>query len=77
MPLSKVNDVSFRYSVIERILACGTLEISSASDENLIIANVPKVEEIQREIYHLRELEEDRRRKLQGGFAPDSGVADD
>ena len=76
MPLSKVNDVSFRYTVIERILQCGTLEISSASDENLVIANVPKVEEIQREIYHLRELEEDRRRKL-GGLSPDSGVADD
>jgi len=77
MPLSKVNDVSFRYTVIERILQCGTLEISSASDENLVIANVPRVEEIQREIYHLRELEEDRRRKLQGGLSPDSGVADD
>jgi len=76
MPLSKVNDVSFRYTVIERILQCGTLEISSASDENLVIANVPKVEEIQREIYHLRELEEDRKRKL-GGQSSDSGVTDD
>ena len=77
MPLSKVNDVSFRYTVIERVLQCGTLEISSASDENLVIANVPRVEEIQREIYHLREQEEDRRRKQHGGLSPDSGVADD
>jgi uncharacterized membrane protein YdbT with pleckstrin-like domain len=77
MPLSKVNDVSFNYTVIDRIISCGTLNISSASDENLIIADVPHVEDIQREIYRLREHEEERRRKAYGGPSPDSGVADD
>ena len=77
MPLSKVNDVSFRYTVIERILQCGTLEISSASDENLVIASVPKVEEIQREIYRLREHEEKRRREAYGGPSSSTGVDDD
>ncbi|HYN75912.1 MAG TPA: PH domain-containing protein [Candidatus Limnocylindria bacterium] len=76
MPLSKVNDVSFHYSVIERIVSCGTLVVSSASDENLVIASVPHVEDIQREIYRLREHEEERRRG-RGGPLPDSGVADD
>ncbi len=77
MPLSKVNDVSFSYSVIDRILQCGTLDVSSASDENLVIADVPRVEEIQREIYRLREHEEERRRRAHGGPPPGTGVDDD
>jgi uncharacterized membrane protein YdbT with pleckstrin-like domain len=77
MALSKVNDVSFRYSIIERILQCGTLNISSASDENLVIANVPRVEEIQREIYRMREHEEQRRREAYGGGASPTGGVDD
>ncbi len=77
MPLSKVNDVSFSYSVIERVLQCGTLEISSASDDNLVIADVPHVEHIQREIYRLREHEEQRRRQAYGGPSSSTGVDDD
>lgn len=76
MALSKVNDVSFRYSILDRILQCGTLNVSSASDENLVIANVPHVEDIQREIYRLREHEDERRRGL-GSNAPTSGINDD
>jgi uncharacterized membrane protein YdbT with pleckstrin-like domain len=78
MALSKVNDVSFRYSIIDRILQCGTLNISSASDESLVIDNVPHVEDIQREIYRLREHEDERRRGVGGtGGPPTSGVNDD
>jgi uncharacterized membrane protein YdbT with pleckstrin-like domain len=62
MPLSKVNDVSFRYTFIERLINCGTLEVSSASDDDLVIANVPHVEEVQREIYRLRDADDARRR---------------
>ncbi len=77
MPLSKVNDVSFNYSVIDRIINCGTLDVSSASDENLVIRDIPHVENIQREIYRLREHEEERRRRAFGGSSPDAGVSDD
>jgi membrane protein YdbS with pleckstrin-like domain len=63
MPLAKLNDVSFSYTVLERVLRCGTLTASSASDEgNLVIRNVPRVEEIQREIYRLSESDAERRR---------------
>ena len=63
MPLSKVNDVNFRYTVLERIVGCGTLTVSSASEDGaLVIANVPRVEEIQREIYRLTEEDASRRR---------------
>ncbi len=62
MPLSKVNDVSFSYTILERVLGCGTLAVASASDDGeLLIRNVPKVEEIQREIYRLAEADRTRR----------------
>ncbi len=63
MPLSKLNDVSFEYTIFERILHCGTLTASSASEDGaLVIRNVPRVEEIQREIYRLAEADAARRR---------------
>ena len=63
MPLSKLNDVSFQYTVFERILHCGTLTASSAAETgSLVIRNVPRVEEIQREIYRLAESDDARRR---------------
>ena len=67
MPLSKLNEVEFSYTIIERMLGCGTLTVSSASEDGaLVISNIPRVEEIQREIYHLAEVDSQRRR------APDS-----
>jgi uncharacterized membrane protein YdbT with pleckstrin-like domain len=63
MPLSKLNDVSFSYTMFERIVQCGTLTASSASEDGaLVIRNVPRVEEIQREIYRLAEADAARRR---------------
>ena len=62
MPLSKVNDVSFDYSIFERLIGTGTLIVSSASETgDLVIDNIPRVEEVQREIYRLSE--EDQRRR--------------
>jgi len=61
MPLSKVNNVSFSVSVFGRLLNYGTLEIDSASDESLIIDDVPNVERIQREVNRLHEEDSERR----------------
>jgi uncharacterized membrane protein YdbT with pleckstrin-like domain len=71
MPLSKVNDVSFSYGVIDRMLGCGTIDVQSAGEnQGIIIANVPHVEEIQREISRLHE-EDDARRRRGGPSAGD------
>ena len=70
MPLSKVNNVSFDIGVLGRFLNYGVLEITSASDENLVISDVPNVEVIQRDVYRLHEQDDERRRKRsaeQGG----------
>lgn len=63
MPLAKINNVSFQVGVIGRILNYGTLEIESASDDgDLVINDVPNVEDIQRQVYELHELDDSRRR---------------
>ncbi len=71
MPLSKVNDVSFTYGVIDRLFGCGTIDVQSAGEnQGILIANVPHVEEIQREIARLHE-EDDARRRRGGPSAGD------
>ena len=64
MPLSKLNDVSFEHSgLLDRILRCGTLVIESAGERGqVMLRDVPRVEEVQRDIYRLAEADEERRR---------------
>jgi uncharacterized membrane protein YdbT with pleckstrin-like domain len=62
MPLSKVNNVSFSVSFFGRLLNYGRLTVDSASDEQLVIDDVPNVETIQREVNRLHEEDDARRR---------------
>jgi uncharacterized membrane protein YdbT with pleckstrin-like domain len=64
MPLSRVNDVTFEHGgILERIMRCGTLVVESASERGqLILRDVPRVEEVQRDVYRLAEANEQRRR---------------
>ena len=66
MPLSKVNNVSFDISFWGRLLNYGVLTVDSASDEALVIADVPGVENIQREVQRLHEDDDVRRRRGSG-----------
>jgi uncharacterized membrane protein YdbT with pleckstrin-like domain len=52
IPLTRVNDVSFHHSVVERMLGCGTLTIESAGEQGqVVLPEVPGVERVQREVY--------------------------
>jgi uncharacterized membrane protein YdbT with pleckstrin-like domain len=67
MPLSRVNNVTFDKTPIERVLNCGTLTIQSAAEQGtLVIRSVPNVESIQRDIYRLFEEDDARRRGTLG-----------
>jgi uncharacterized membrane protein YdbT with pleckstrin-like domain len=67
MPLSRINDVSFVHTPLERVLNSGSLFIESGgTNGQLVIRNVPDVEAIQSEISRLRERDDERRR---GQFA--------
>jgi uncharacterized membrane protein YdbT with pleckstrin-like domain len=74
MPLSRINDVSFEHgSVLERLLGCGTLVVESAGERGqLVLRDVPRVEEVQRDVYRLAEQDEERRRR-----EPDGDHGDD
>src|SRR3954447_3041887 len=66
MPLSRINDVTFNHSgILERVLRCGTLVVESAGERGqLVLRDVPKVEEVQRDVYRLAEEDEERRRSF-------------
>lgn len=68
MPISRVNDVTFEHSsVLERMLGCGTLVVESAGERGqLVLTDVPHVEEVQRDVYRLAEADEERRRGADG-----------
>ncbi len=54
MPLSRINDISFSHTVLERVLGCGTLVVESAGERGqLTLDDVPGVETVQRRLYEL------------------------
>jgi uncharacterized membrane protein YdbT with pleckstrin-like domain len=66
IPLSRVNDVTFEHTIIERFLRSGTLLVESAGERGQVtLADVPHVEKVQHKLYELVEKEDQRRR---GGF---------
>jgi uncharacterized membrane protein YdbT with pleckstrin-like domain len=65
VPLSRVNDVSFSHTMVERLFGSGTLVIESAGDRGqVVLGDVPHVESVQRELYGLVEEENQRLRTL-------------
>lgn len=56
IPLTRVNDVSFHHSLIERMLGTGTLVIESAGEHGqLVLKKIPRVEYTQNQLYRIVE----------------------
>jgi len=56
VPLTRVNDVSFSETLLERVLRCGTLTVESAGERGqVVLTDVPRVAEVQRTLYELTE----------------------
>ncbi|MEJ7629911.1 MAG: PH domain-containing protein [Nocardioidaceae bacterium] len=48
IPLHRINDVSYERGVLDRMLGCGTLVISDASEQGRsVLPDVPRVEKLQ------------------------------
>ena len=63
IPLTRVNDVSFERTIVERMFGSGTLTIESAGERGqVVLTDVPQVEAVQRDIYRLVEDETQRLR---------------
>lgn len=74
LPLFRINDVTFEHSFVERILGAGTLIVESAGERGQVtLTDIPHPEEVQRELYQLIELDDQRRREQPGTVAaPDA-----
>ena len=46
IPMSRIDTVQFRHTLVERLLGCGTLIIESSSDEPLEFDDVPGVQRV-------------------------------
>jgi uncharacterized membrane protein YdbT with pleckstrin-like domain len=56
IPLTRVNDVSFEHSLIERMLGTGTLVVESGGENGqLVLKKIPRVEHTQSQLYRLVE----------------------
>lgn len=56
VPMSRINDVTFEHGPVERLLRCGTIVVESAGERGqVVLTDVPQVEQVQRTIYDLAE----------------------
>ncbi|HEY5395249.1 MAG TPA: PH domain-containing protein [Trebonia sp.] len=58
IPLSRITDVSFRKSPLDRLLGCGTLVVESAGEHaEIVLPQVPHVERVSARLFQLVEDE--------------------
>jgi uncharacterized membrane protein YdbT with pleckstrin-like domain len=54
IPLGRVNDVAYRQGVVDRMLRCGSLDVSAASEQGtIVLRDVPHVQAVQLEMSEL------------------------
>jgi uncharacterized membrane protein YdbT with pleckstrin-like domain len=60
-PLSKISDVSFQQGLLDRLLGCGRLIVESPGERGqLILTEIPHVQDVQATLFQLVENEQDR-----------------
>ena len=65
IPLSRITDVSFRKSALDRLLGCGTLVVEAAGEHaEIILPQVPHVERVSATLFQL--VEDERLRATAG-----------
>jgi uncharacterized membrane protein YdbT with pleckstrin-like domain len=71
IPLEAINDVRFEQNVFERMIGAGTLLISSASTKGTeVFEDIRKPEAVQKEIYRMGELNQQRMSQGRGQVVP-------
>lgn len=54
IPLYRINDVTYEKGLLDRILDCGTIVISDATDKaGVVLHDVPRVEKVQVQLHDL------------------------
>jgi uncharacterized membrane protein YdbT with pleckstrin-like domain len=58
IPLSRITDVSFRKSMLDQLLGCGTLVVESAGEHGqIVLTEIPHVERVSATLFQLVEDE--------------------
>jgi len=61
IPLARINDVSFEKGVLDRLLGAGRLVVESAGEHGqIVLRDIPNVEQVQATLYQLVEEEQGR-----------------
>ena len=61
IPLARINDVSFEKGLLDRLLGAGRLVVESAGEHGqIVLRDVPNVEQVQATLYQLVEAEQGR-----------------
>ena len=54
IPLGRINDVAYSQDLVDRMLGCGSLNVSAASEHGtIVLLDVPRVHEVQLEMSEL------------------------
>ena len=54
IPLGRINDVAYSQDILDRMLRCGSLNVSAASEQGtIILQDVPRVHDVQLEMSEL------------------------
>lgn len=54
IPLYRINDVAYEKDLLDRILGCGTIIISDATDKaGVVLHDVPQIEKVQVQLHEL------------------------
>jgi len=78
IPLSRITDVSFRKSLLDRLLGCGTLVVESAGEHGETpLPEIPHVERVSALLFQLVEDERVRSSQSVQGVADDQDGQDD
>lgn len=60
IPLFRINDVAYEKSLLDRMLSCGTLIISDATEKaGMVLPDIPNVEKVQLQISDLMFAQDD------------------
>jgi len=72
IPLSRITDVSFRKTLLDRILGCGTLVVESAGEHGeTTLREIPHVERVSAMMFQL--VEDERLRAVQNSQGEGQG----
>lgn len=46
LPLTRINNVAYERSLVDRMFGCGTLQLTTAADEPVVLEDIPDVERV-------------------------------